>query len=166
MAQKVQNTKVKKNPNGTEKPDKIDGGMLVNISSTQEKFLWDKAEPISSANQTIWRKDVAGAIIKNSEQGLKSEFGWQFTLIDPEGPNNDVNNVCAMHWKNAEVLRKHNQPWIATVTGSTNAKEMYNYLKESRVPGDQLSKLRKTVLFQSSRVYPKKINTFIRKDPK
>ncbi|AGR41038.1 hypothetical protein [Spiroplasma taiwanense] len=143
------------------KPTKI-VDKSIKLSEGQEKFIWEKAEPVSATNQTIYRQDIAGALIKSNEFGLESEFGWVYALIDPEGETDDVNNVVALHWLNARVKRKVDQPWTAVVTGSRDISGLFNFKKEVKIHGNALSKTRKTVLFQSSVVEPKKINVEIR----
>ncbi|AOG60314.1 hypothetical protein SHELI_v1c03590 [Spiroplasma helicoides] len=146
------------------KPNKI-VNKDIKLTEGQAKFIWEKAEPVSATNPAIFRKDVAGAIMKNSEYGLESEFGWVNTLVDPDGEYDDVNNVVAMHWMNAKVKRKHQEMWVAVVTGARETREIYNYMKETKVPADALDKTKKTVLFQSATVEPRKINIEIRKVP-
>jgi len=146
------------------KPNKI-VNKLIKLTEGQEKFIWEKADPVSATNSAIYRKDVAGAIIKHNEYGLESEFGWVHALVDPEGEYDDVNNIVALHWMNAKIKRKAGEPWVAAVTGAREMQQIYNYMKEVKVPGDALDKARKTVLFQSSIVEPKKINIEIRKAP-
>ncbi|ARU91696.1 hypothetical protein SCLARK_001135 [Spiroplasma clarkii] len=137
----------------------------VKLTEGQEKFVWEKADPVSATNPAIFRKDVAGAILKFNELGLESEFGWVYSLIDPEGENDDINNVVAMHWKNAKVKRKAGDMWIAPVTGAREHRDIYNYMKDVKITADALDKTKKTVLFQDTKVEPKKINVEIRKAP-
>jgi hypothetical protein len=148
------------------KPNKVVPAQKVKLSETQEKFIWEKSEPVSGTNQAIYRRDVAGAIIKINEAGLESEFGWTFALIDPKGEYDDVNNIMTLHWMNAKVKRTINEQWIAKVTGSRDTKDPYNFQKDTRITPAQLMKLRKTNLFQPSVVERKKINVMIRKEAK
>lgn len=148
------------------KPNKAEVKKIIRLTEGQEKFVWEKAEPVSGTNQAIYRRDVAGAIIKINEFGLESEFGWVYDLIDPVGEYDDVNNIMAIHWANAKVKRKANEPFISKVTGSRDTKNIYNYMKEQKVNSTVLTKLRKTTLFQPSIVERKKINVLIRKEPK
>lgn len=143
------------------RPGKIDL-RHIKLSESEEKFVWEKADVVSATNPAIFRKDVAGAIVKYNELGLESEFGWVYGLIDPEGEVDDVNNVVALHWKNAKIRRKAGEVWVAQVTGAREVREIYNYFKDIKIPGDALEKTRKTVLFQELRVEPKKINIEIR----
>ncbi|WP_025363270.1 hypothetical protein [Spiroplasma culicicola] len=146
------------------KPNKI-MDKTIKLSEGQEKFIWEKADPVSATNSAIYRKDVAGAVLKFNEFGYESEFGWVYALVDPEGEVDDVNNVVALHWMNAKVKRKAGQPWTAQVTGAKNVAEIYNFMKDTKVSADALDKAKKTVLFQSSIVEPKKMNVEIRKFP-
>jgi len=148
------------------KPNKVVSQQKIKLSESQEKFVWEKAEPVSGTNQAIYRRDVAGAIIKINELGLESEFGWTFALIDPNGEFDDVNNVMALHWMNAKVKRQIGEQWVAKVTGSRDTKDIYNVQKETKITPSQILKLRKTTLFQPSVVERKKINILIRKDSK
>ncbi|QEH61737.1 hypothetical protein SCHIN_v1c05400 [Spiroplasma chinense] len=159
-SQHIQTRKKSSDP----KPNKI-VNKAVKLTEGQEKFIWEKAEPVSATNSAIYRKDVAGAILKHSEYGLESEFGWVYALADPEGEQDDVNNVVALHWMNSKVKRKSKEAWTAVVTGARETREMYNYMKDTKIAGDALEKARKTVLFQPSVVEPKKINIEIRRAP-
>ncbi|AUB31462.1 hypothetical protein [Spiroplasma floricola] len=143
------------------KPERIIN-KTIKLTDGQEKFIWEKADPVSATNASIYRQDVAGAILRVSEHGQASEFGWVFSLIDPEGETDDVNNVVAMHWMNAKVKRKALENWTAVVTGGRDITGLFNQKKEVKIPGIQLTKSRKTVLFQSSRVEPRKVNIQIR----
>ncbi|QGS51858.1 hypothetical protein [Spiroplasma tabanidicola] len=143
------------------KPNKIQQ-KEIKLTEGQSKFIWEKADPVSATNAAIYRKDVAGAIIKFNQYGLESEFGWVNALIDPEGEYDDVNNIVALHWMNAKVKRKADEQWTAVVTGIRDTREIYNFMKEVKVPGDALAKSKKTVLFKPSVVEPKKINIEIR----
>jgi hypothetical protein len=148
------------------KPNKVNTSVRIKLSEGQEKFVWEKAEPVSGTNQAIYRRDVAGAIIKINEANLESEFGWTYALIDPKGEFDDVNNVMALHWMNAKTKRVAGEAWVAKVTGSRDTKDIYNYQKEQKITPSQTSKIRKTTLFQPSVVGRKKINIAIRKEPK
>ncbi|AUM62583.1 hypothetical protein [Spiroplasma monobiae] len=143
------------------KPEKI-VNKLIKLTDGQEKFIWEKADPVSATNASIYRQDVAGAIMKISEYGQASEFGWVYSLIDPEGETDDVNNVIALHWMNGKVKRKTDENWTAVVTGGRDQTGLFNQKKDTKIAGTQLSKTRKTVLFQPSKVEPKKVNVQIR----
>ncbi|WP_338985552.1 hypothetical protein [Spiroplasma endosymbiont of Diplazon laetatorius] len=143
------------------KPEKI-VNKTIKLSDGQEKFVWEKADPVSATNASIYRQDIAGAIMKISEYGQASEFGWVYSLIDPEGETDDVNNVVALHWMNAKVKRKPDENWTAVVTGGRDITGLFNQKKDTKIVGNQLSKTRKTVLFQPSKVEPKKVNVQIR----
>ncbi|AGR42043.1 hypothetical protein [Spiroplasma diminutum] len=156
-AQHIQTRKKSTDP----KPEKIIN-KDIKLSDGQEKFIWEKADPVSATNASIYRQDIAGAIIKINEYGQASEFGWVYSLIDPDGEKDDVNNVVALHWMNAKVKRKVNENWVAVVTGGRDVTGLFNQKKETKISGLQLSKTRKTVLFQPSIVEPKKVNIQIR----
>ncbi|AXK51252.1 hypothetical protein [Spiroplasma alleghenense] len=138
----------------------------IKLTEVQEKFIWEKAEPVSGHNQSIYRRDVCGAIIKVQEKNLESEFGWVLTLADPNGDSDEVNNIIAMHWMNAKVKRKPDEMWIAPVTGSWDTKDTYNELRDVKIPAEVIQKVRKTTLFQDTKVEPKRINLQIRKSNK
>ncbi|WP_338969306.1 hypothetical protein [Spiroplasma endosymbiont of Labia minor] len=144
------------------KPTKIKNE-TVKLSEVQEKFIWEKGEPVSGHNQNIYRRDIAGALLKIQEKNLESEFGWVLTLIDPKAEADDVNNIVAMHWMNAKIRRENGIPWMAPVVGSYDTKETYNKLLDHKVSGDALDKAKKTNLFQSNIVEARKINIKIRK---
>lgn len=150
------------------KPTKIQSPLvkMIKLTEGQEKFVWEKSEPVSGTNQAIYRRDVAGAIIKINEFNLETEFGWTFVMIDQDGEFDDVNNICAMHWSNARVKRKKDEIWVSKVVGSRDTKDIYNFLKETKVSPVAMGKLRKTNLFQPSVVQRKKISLIIRKDVK
>ncbi|WP_339034823.1 hypothetical protein [Spiroplasma endosymbiont of Cantharis rufa] len=143
------------------KPEKIIN-KDIKLTDGQQKFIWEKSDPVSATNSSIYRQDIAGAIIKVSEYGQASEFGWVYCLIDQDGERDDVNNVVALHWLNAKVKRKLNENWVAVVTGGRDISGLFNQKKEVKIAGNQLGKTRKTVLFQPSIVEPRKVNIKIR----
>ncbi|ALD66269.1 hypothetical protein [Spiroplasma cantharicola] len=143
------------------KPEKIIN-KDIKLNDSQQKFIWEKSDPVSATNSSIYRQDIAGAIIKVSEYGQASEFGWVYALIDQDGERDDVNNVVALHWMNAKVKRKLDENWVAVVTGGRDISGLFNQKKEVKIAGNQLGKTKKTVLFQPSIVEPRKVNIKIR----
>lgn len=55
-------------------------------------------------NRDEYRLDDFGAIIKKTEQGNKTEFGWTIDHIFPLtlGGGNDIENLRLLHWRNNE----------------------------------------------------------------
>jgi hypothetical protein len=147
------------------KPNKVNTSVRIKLSEGQEKFVWEKAEPVSGTNQAIYRRDVAGAIIKINEANLESEFGWTYALIDPKGEFDDVNNVMALHWMNAKTKRVAGEAWVAKVTGSRDTKDIYNYQKEQKITPSQTSKLEKQHYSNHQLLDVKKLILLLEKNP-
>ncbi len=77
-------------------------------------ILWDKLRPIVKSkltdteitlNESDYRLDDLGAIIKKTEFGEKTEFGWNIDHRLPvsKGGDNNIENLDALHWHNNEA---------------------------------------------------------------
>lgn len=108
-------------------------------------IIWNKASKVEGYDETLFRKDAAGAWMSYSEFCNKnSKFGWEIDYIYPlaKGGNDDIANLRAMQWENA-VSKGNDYPiYISLVTaeGSVNInKETQRQVNQTKQ--EELSRL-------------------------
>ena len=84
-------------------------------------FMWTKAKVSPKHDKDLIRQDYAGAWIKRTEYGQKSEYGWVIDLIKPAnvgGSQSNPKNLFISHWRNYDA-RDHAYPtWTSAYTAS------------------------------------------------
>ena len=75
---------------------------MQNFSQKQIEHCWKKAPKRKTLNENEYRFGAAGALIKYSDYGLQTNFGWNIDHKIPTSADgtNDNSNIRAMHWKN------------------------------------------------------------------
>lgn len=66
--------------------------------------IWQKAAPApKSWSPSEWRMDAFHALIRRSEYGKRTEYGWEVDHITPrsKGGGDGVGNLRPMHWMNS-----------------------------------------------------------------
>ncbi|GAB2806106.1 HNH endonuclease [Ferruginibacter profundus] len=127
--------------------------------------LWDKLRPIVksdltnteiSLDEAHYRLDDLGAIIKKSEFGLKTEFGWNIDHIFPisKGGDNNIENLEALHWKNNEAKGDS----FPTFDYTTSAKKPITKAENESKPRVRLTFSTDT-LGSLSKLYPQILST-------
>ena len=80
------------------------GGLLEVLEALQ---IWLKAMPIPGYDESIWRRDAYGNVIRFDAYGDRSSpYGWEYDHIIPradEGPDTP-SNIRPLHWR-ANVRR-------------------------------------------------------------
>lgn len=90
------------------------------ISETVVQQVWDKAQTVSGADSSIWRKDQCGAWIKRGDYGNRqSRFGWEVDHISPGGSDN-LSNLRALHWENNVAKSDGRLVCVVKASGNQN----------------------------------------------
>lgn len=63
--------------------------------------VWLKATPIQGLSPNEWRRDRNGNVIRWSEYGKLTQYGWEIDHSIPKSKNgsNDISNLSPMRWK-------------------------------------------------------------------
>ena len=122
ISNKTLNTKVVNNIKNLKKIKKISNINIIFFKKIRKELLkmskfnnkdycWNKASKIKIKN-LIGKKyqlEVARAIIKYEEYGLKSELGWNIDHIINTSFTRKDKNIRTMHWKNNEKKDNNTQ---------------------------------------------------------
>jgi hypothetical protein len=61
--------------------------------------VWAKGRIIPNYDPAIWRWDSNGGVMRYSEYGQTTEYGWEIDHIDPNG-SDDLANLQPLNWLN------------------------------------------------------------------
>ena len=76
-----------------------------NLTDMEIEEVWQKANIIPNNNPNIYRQDYAGAWIRRDQQGIQSEYGWEFDcrgLLGWDGTYGMWNRLPLQHQNNAK----------------------------------------------------------------
>ena len=68
-----------------------------------KKLVWAKGEKNPEYNESVWRWDKCGLVMKWSEHGNRnSENGWEIDHINPvaNGDGDELSNLQPLNWNN------------------------------------------------------------------
>ena len=79
-------------------------GLLGQPTEHQRKLIaWNKTRPVAGYDTSIWRVDDYGQIIKWSDYGLQTKYGWEIDHILPQSQFpakvDQPSNLRALHWQ-------------------------------------------------------------------
>lgn len=79
------------------------------FAETQKRAAWEKASLTISAQNRV---DCDGRIIRWSEYGMDSDFGWRIDYIVPlsKGGGEELANLRARHWRGSRSPRPASGP--------------------------------------------------------
>ena len=134
---------------------KID--ILWSELSVVSKKTWSNSQ--FELDPSEFRFDDLGAIIKRSEQGTKSEFGWNVDHIFPrsKGGDDNIKNLQLLHWKNNEAKGDDFPGYCVGVTRVADGKQLKNmdYNLKICFADKVINEL--TVIYPQVKLYPKPV---------
>lgn len=65
-------------------------------------LVWSKAHPIPGHDPAEWRYDKFGWVIRRTDYGAVTEYGWEIDHLVPVsmGGANVISNLRPLHWSN------------------------------------------------------------------
>lgn len=75
--------------------------------------VWAKGRIIPNFDSTVWRWDSFGSVMKYSEYGQTTAYGWEIDHIDPDG-SDDLWNLQPLYWLNNRRKSDKTPPQSAT----------------------------------------------------
>jgi len=78
---------------------RADGSPFI---TTTVQIVWTKATVIPDYDPRVWRWDRCGRVIKFSEYGDTSAYGWEIDHIHPvaRGGTDSLDNLQPLQWQN------------------------------------------------------------------
>lgn len=96
----------------------IDGGPMAyqypfkTTDEATKKAVWQKGREITGFDASMWRHDICGHVMKYSEHGSESDYGWEIDHIKPvaKGGQTILSNLQPLWWKNNRT-KSDTYPW-------------------------------------------------------
>jgi HNH nuclease len=88
-------------------------------------LVWLKATPIQGLPPNEWRRDRNGNVIRWSEYGRLTQYGWEIDHSIPKSRNgsNDISNLSPMRWRENREKSDKTQPQYELDTFIKNYRE-------------------------------------------
>ena len=103
-----------------------------NFTQDEIDHAWSKAKVVEGEDPNVWRKDYAGAWIKQSEYGnTGSQFGWEVDHVKPLEKNGtyDKSNLLPLQWENNRHKDDNYPAWETNRIASDSAERKSNVSK-------------------------------------
>jgi hypothetical protein len=74
--------------------------------------IWRKGRVIDGFDPSIWRWDTCGSVMRYSEYGQETTYGWEIDHIYPKarGGSDDMSNQQPLYWENNR-RKGDSYPW-------------------------------------------------------
>lgn len=114
---------------------------MKNYSQQTLDYLWGKCRPVSKEtcseietelSDYEYRLDDLGAIIKRSEYGNESEYGWTIDHVFPlsKGGDDNILNLQILHWSNNHQKADDFPTFNWNVSSKVIDKSLRNYQQD------------------------------------
>lgn len=77
---------------------------------SRKDAVWLKGRIIANFPASVWRHDACGSVMRYSDYGETTEYGWEIDHIDPNGAD-ELWNLQPLNWLNNR--RKSDKPFSA-----------------------------------------------------
>jgi hypothetical protein len=73
--------------------------LLATAGDPLKSAVWAKGRVIPNFDPNVWRWDIFGSVMRYSDYGQTTDYGWEKDHIDPNGPD-ELSNLQPLHWLN------------------------------------------------------------------
>ena len=106
------------------------------FSNDEIQKVWNKAKIIKGEDESVYRKDYAGAWIKRDEYGnTDSTFGWEIDHRKPvaKGGSDDLTNLDPLQWNNNRTKSDEYPKWKTSKKAGVSLTGLHYNVEEKQV---------------------------------